>query len=224
MFNDLNIEPVNFSKLNPPTYFVTNEFTEVSQQIINTYGIPTYGEVNPAIIANVTFPFLFGVMFGDIGHGFILLLAGTYLCMFSESLSENPDNILMLKFRYYLVLMGFFATYMGLIYNDFMSIPLSLFGKSCYSEVNGKNERSKDCVYPFGLDPIWMSSENDIIYYNSFKMKTSVVLGIAHMTIGIALKGVNALHFNNQWDLYHEVIPQALLLLGLFGFMDLLII
>ena len=78
-------------------------------------------------------------MFGDIGHGLILLMAGAYLCMFSDRLSENPDNVLILKFRYFLVLMGFFATYMGLIYNDFMSIPLNLFGKSCYSEVDGKN-------------------------------------------------------------------------------------
>ena len=52
-----------------------------------------------------------------------------------------------------------------------------------------------------------MNSENDINFYNSFKMKTSVILGIAHMTIGIVLKGVNAVYFNNKWDLYHEVIP-----------------
>lgn len=44
------------------------------------------------------------------------------------------------------------------------------------------------------------------------------------MTLGIIMKALNALHFDRKWDLYHEAIPQALLLLGLFGFMDLLVI
>lgn len=69
-----------------------------------------------------------------------------------------------------------------------------------------------------------MNSESDITFYNSYKMKTSVVMGIIHMSMGIVLKGLNALHFNRKLDFYHEFIPQLILLLCLFGFMDVLII
>jgi len=41
----------------------------------------------------------------------------------------------------------------GLIYNDFMAIPLNLFG-SCYNIKTGLST-GKDCVYPIGVDPIW---------------------------------------------------------------------
>jgi len=193
---NLKVESVAFSKLTPPTHFLTNDFTWIFQEIVNTYGTPTFGEINPAVFANVSFPFLFGVMFGDVGHGLMLMIAGGLMCMFQDKLSEDVA-----KLRYITLMMGWFSFYIGLIYNDCMSIPLTVFGKSCF-------EGSKQiCVYPFGFDPVWLEAENDIPYYNSFKMKISVIIGIAQMTLGIFLKGLNAVHFKKPLDLYHEVVP-----------------
>ena len=53
----------------PPTHFYTNEFTSITQVTIDTYGTPSYKECNPAVFTLVTFPFQFGIMFGDLGHG-----------------------------------------------------------------------------------------------------------------------------------------------------------
>lgn len=49
------------------------------QQIVNTYGVARYKEANPGIFTVITFPFLFGVMFGDLGHGSVLLFIALYL-------------------------------------------------------------------------------------------------------------------------------------------------
>jgi len=111
--------PDTIPGLTKPTMYRTNEFTWAFQEIVNTYGIPTYKEVNPAVFTIVSFPFLFGVMFGDIMHGTLLFVFASYLC-----LSKREHGTLaaqLAPIRYLFLLMGVFAIFNGLIYNDFTS-------------------------------------------------------------------------------------------------------
>src|SRR5271170_1300630 len=77
----------------PPTFHRTNKLTGEFQMIIDSYGIAKYQEVNPTIVAIVTFPFLFAVMFGDIGHGFIMVVAGGLMCYFEKPLAKVRDEV-----------------------------------------------------------------------------------------------------------------------------------
>jgi V-type H+-transporting ATPase subunit a len=71
-------------------------------------------------------------MFGDMGHGFVLFLVGSFLCLFEGPLRRrSPGMEGLLQLRYIFLLMGLFATYCGIIYNDFMAIPIWAFD-SCY--------------------------------------------------------------------------------------------
>jgi V-type H+-transporting ATPase subunit a len=145
---------------------------------VDTYGIPLYKEVNPAYFTGVTFPFLFGIMFGDIGHGFVLFLVGLFLCMFESCLRPLfPSLQIAFNIRYLILLMGFFSTFAGLIYNDMMAIPLYLFN-SCYDEKTGVKSKDQDCIYPFGIDPVWHLAKNELTFMNSLKMKLAVILGV----------------------------------------------
>ena len=49
------------------------------QPLVTTYGKPRYEEVDPTILLAITFPLLFGAMFGDVGHGLVLALLGGLL-------------------------------------------------------------------------------------------------------------------------------------------------
>ena len=223
----------------PPSLFRLNEVTWVFQEIVNTYGVPNYKEVNPSVFAVVTFPFLFGIMFGDIGHGFVLFLVGAVLCLLSDVIrAKAPGMEAVLGMRYILLLMGLFATFAGLIYNDFMAIPLWIWD-SCYEMVEIHNESHHDphyegipikavykpnCVYPVGIDPVWHLGTNELAYLNSLKMKLSVILGVLQMGLGVCMKALNASYFKNKLDFIYEFIPQIILLFVLFGYMDMMII
>lgn len=91
--------------------------------------------------------------------------------------------------------MGFWAMFMGYIYNDFTGLSLNLFG-TCYSEQVLGSETTfvrtdPNCVYPFGMDPVWGHSSEEIAFYNSYKMKLAVTIGVCQMTFGVLLKGLN---------------------------------
>ena len=207
------------------TYFQMDDFVYPFQTIVDTYGIPRYKEVNPGLFSIISFPFLFGIMFGDIGHGILLLLFSLYIELNSEKI-KNSDSVLnsLVKFRYILILMGFFSFFCGIIYNDFMSIPLTFFS-SCYinDKKNGIAKKKINCIYPIGIDPKWYAATNDLAYMNSFKMKWSVIIGVIQMTLGIILRGLNNLFFKDYLGFFFEFIPQIIFMLLLFGYMIALI-
>ncbi len=47
--------------------------------LVKSYGIPRYGEFDPALLFAVTYLALFGAMFGDVGHGAVILALALFL-------------------------------------------------------------------------------------------------------------------------------------------------
>ena len=58
-----------------PSYMPSNRLMAPFASLVKQYGIPRYGEVDPTAIFAITFIVMFGMMFGDIGHGLTIMLA-----------------------------------------------------------------------------------------------------------------------------------------------------
>ncbi len=48
-------------------------------QLVTQYGVPRYGEVNPTHLFALTYILMFGMMFGDVGHGAVILATALLL-------------------------------------------------------------------------------------------------------------------------------------------------
>ncbi|XP_050343253.1 V-type proton ATPase 116 kDa subunit a 1-like isoform X1 [Nymphalis io] len=222
----------------PPTFNRTNKFTRGFQTLIDSYGIASYREVNPALYTIITFPFLFAVMFGDMGHGLIMTVFAAILVIFEKKFAKNKtDNEIWNIFfggRYIILLMGLFSIYTGLIYNDIFSKSLNIFGSSwqnVYDEGTLRNHSSFELdpkvaytktPYPIGIDPAWQFAANNIIFLNSFKMKLSIIFGVLHMAFGVTLSVVNFNFFKKAELIFLQYIPQILFLLLLFWYLCIL--
>uniref|UniRef100_A0A3Q1I3I4 V-type proton ATPase subunit a n=1 Tax=Anabas testudineus TaxID=64144 RepID=A0A3Q1I3I4_ANATE len=230
----------------PPTLIRTNKFTSGFQNIVDAYGVGSYREINPAPFTIITFPFLFAVMFGDLGHGVIMALFALWMVLFENNrkLKNTRNEIWNIFFegRYIILLMGLFSVYTGLIYNDCFSKSLNIFGsgwnvKAMFSAKVATNISENRFLsldpnvtgvfkgpYPLGIDPIWNFANNRLTFLNSYKMKMSVILGIIHMSFGVILSAYNHLHFRKKYNLYLVFIPELLFLLCLFGYLVFMIL
>ncbi len=79
------------------------------ESIVNSYGIPSYKGIDPTIFTTLSFLLFFGIMFADLGHGLILILAGVALYSIR----------LLRRFAIFPVILGVSSALFGTIFGEF---------------------------------------------------------------------------------------------------------
>lgn len=75
----INIIEAEKKEETPPTILKNNWFFRPFELIVKLYGLPAYRELDPTPFMALTYCLAFGIMFGDIGQGFIYFVAGYIL-------------------------------------------------------------------------------------------------------------------------------------------------
>jgi V/A-type H+-transporting ATPase subunit I len=154
------------------------------QDLIRQYGIPRYGEVDPTQLFSVTFILMFGAMFGDIGQGGVIALAGW---IFRAKLK---------RFARFVIYLGTSSVVFGFLYG-------SLFG---YEEII-----HPIWIAPIS-DPSYMLTVA-LMWGIGFIVMASVISIYNHMVVGERLKAIFGnhgmlsllLYLSTLWGVYQMV-------------------
>ena len=157
-------------RANTPTIMKNSWFIRPFELITKMYGIPSYSEIDPTPFMAFTFPFIFGLMFGDIGHGFCLMIAGIF-----GGIIFRKKNVG--KFSWIIFYCGIGAALGGLFYGEF-------FG---YEEFFG-----------IPLQPILIPIPllGPVNIYNPIQniqgvFKFALFVGVVHINLGWSLELIN---------------------------------
>lgn len=138
---------------NVPVALFNNKWLKPIQDLVTTYGRPSYGELDPTILVALTFPILYGAMFGDLGQGLVLMLIGylSHKKIFMKGLSS---------LGLLLVYCGFFATIFGALYGSIFGFEGHLIEEYLH----------------FHFEPLWFSPLENILGILGIAIDAGIVI------------------------------------------------
>ncbi len=136
-----------------PVALLNNKYLRPFQMLVNTYSRPSYGELDPTLLIALTFPLIYGAMFGDLGQGLVLLLMGLLI---------NGGKILKS-----LQSLGLLIAYCGAAAAVFGVLYGSVFGFE-----------GEEFLHTFGFEfhPLWISPIGNILSVLGLAIDAGIVL------------------------------------------------
>jgi V/A-type H+-transporting ATPase subunit I len=157
-------------KEEPPTMLGNPGFATPVELLTNTYGTPPYRKIDPTLMMTISFPVMFGFMFGDIGQGLILALIGFFIGFYLKL-----DEV----YRRF----GRIIFYCGLA---------AIMGGFLYGSIFGLEGEALKHYLGIELHPLWLSPLNDVSTLITF----ALYVGLVQLSLGCVLNIINNIKHN----------------------------
>lgn len=183
-----------------PTLLGSSRVPDVFRKLVLSFGTPKSNELEPSFFMALTYPIIFAFMFGDLGHGILLAIAG--VCMlylqrkgvkFGETLS-----IVVSGAKLYIIL----------------GITSSIVGLFMYREAFGSHELAQEIYNAIGLPevPNYISIGIVRIPIRMNPIETPltlarmcIIIAFSQISFGIILSIVNAVKAREVWKIVGNV-------------------
>ncbi|MHA1687426.1 MAG: V-type ATP synthase subunit I [Candidatus Heimdallarchaeaceae archaeon] len=188
-------EPEEKEELNVPVETSKNVFVSSFQAVVGMYGYPSPKEIDPTLFFIVTFSLFFGIMFGDAGHGLILMLLGL-AGMFARGLKLSVRKMFILLFS--------------------VGTASFILGAFVFGEAFGYELAEIFHVHSiFGMHYPLLSPVKDI----SQIFNLVLIIGAIHVALGLTIRMLNQLYMRKFEELLEETWAHMFLYVAILYFL-----
>lgn len=108
--------PMGVAEKDIPVLFQPSNLLRPFQRLVAAYGLPNYREIEPSLFVALTYLVMFGMMFGDAGHGLVLVLLGFTVLVKGQKSGTRDWGAL-------LIWVGLSSIVFGVFYGGYFGIP-----------------------------------------------------------------------------------------------------
>ena len=152
------------------------------------FGVPKSDEVDPTVLWLITYPIFFGLMFGDVGNGVVVVIASSIIYLYKRRGLTIPDDAfgglggvfsMVIQGSPLLILSGFSSLVVGFLYG-------TVFGNvEWFRLITGLP------------GPLWFEPFTNI----RLMLRLSITIGVIHIISGMVLKIVDEAHVGQYREL-----------------------
>ena len=195
----------------PPTLVKTPGWTRPLQSIVDNFGIPSYSETNPTPFMILTFPLIYGLMFGDIGEGLLFLAFGFFLLYVKRrKIKVFEIGQIFVNGAELVIMLGIGATIFGFVFGDFFGFdpPIPRY-HAIFSPTGGAFDK--------------IPNTTNLILYMEFVL----FFGVAHYLSGLGISAYNKIRNHEyrhaflgpiSWIWFYSMFIYAAVLVVTSGF------
>ena len=179
-----------------PILLKNNRFSAPTESVVESYGMPGRGEIDPTGIMSVFYYFLFGLMLSDAGYGLLMIVGCAVVLKKFPKMGRTMKQLFTMffwcgvsTFIWGILFGGFFGDAVDVIAHTFFGVP-------------------KDTAV---IRPLWfapLEKPMKLLVY-------SFAFGVAHLFVGLGIKGRQLLKQGRVMDFIGGVLSWFLLLIGL---------
>lgn len=176
-----------------PVQLENNVFSASTEGVVESFGLPKKGEIDPTFIMSFFYVFLFGLMLSDAAYGLIISLACGIVLWKYKGMEEGLKKSLRMFF-----FCGLSTLFWGLMFGGFFGDLVKVVANTFFH---------KDMT----LQAVWFEPLNDPMRLLLY----SLLFGIIHLFTGLGIKGYMMIKDGRYLDCLYDVGFWFALLIGL---------
>nr|WP_294493789.1 V-type ATP synthase subunit I [uncultured Mediterraneibacter sp.] len=177
----------------PPVILKNNPFSASMEGVVESYGLPVKGEIDPTTVMSFFYVFFFGMMLSDAAYGLIVSVVCGILVLKFPRMSPEMKKSLKLFFYCGLSTIVWGALFGGYFGNIVDIVSEKFFGTT---------------ITPPALWFVPLNEPMKLLLY-------SLLFGVIHLFTGLAIKGYLCIRDGQIMDFFCDVVLWFMLLTGL---------